>query len=142
MSDLDITLLILSEHDAFRRGFTEIDSLTDPTDLATKWRELSDSLEVHASGEEDVFYPQLLRRVDDSKEDTEDAIKDHNKIRDAVHADHPLHRPGEWGSGAGLPGTAAGLAAELHIQLDGKVGALQGPTQISQCSVSIRKGIG
>ncbi len=72
MADLDITLLILSEHDAFRRSFTDIDSLTDPTDLATKWRELSDSLEVHASGEEDVFYPQLLHRVDDSKEDTED----------------------------------------------------------------------
>jgi len=86
MADLDITLLILSEHDAFRRGFTDIDALTDPADLASKWRELSDSLEVHASGEEDVFYPQLLRRVEDSKEDTEDAVKDHNKIRDAVHA--------------------------------------------------------
>ncbi len=64
MADLDITLLILSEHDAFRRGFTDIDSLTDPADLATKWRELSDSLEVHASGEEDVFYPQLLHRFE------------------------------------------------------------------------------
>ncbi len=36
-------------------------------------------------------------------------------------------------SGAGLPGTAAGLAAELHIQLDGQVGALQGLSQVSQC---------
>ncbi len=98
MADLDITLLILSEHDAFRRGFTDIDSLTDPTDLASKWRELSDSLEVHASGEEDVFYPQLLHRVDDSMEDTEDAIKDHNKIRDAVHAvdKHPVGTDDWW----------------------------------------------
>ncbi len=86
MADLDITLLILSEHDAFRRAFTEIESLTDPAELSTKWRELSDALEVHASGEEEVFYPQLLRKVDDSEEDTEHAIKDHNKIRDTTQA--------------------------------------------------------
>ena len=44
---------------------------------------------MHAAGEEEVFYPQLLRKVDDSEEDTEHAIKDHNKIRDAVRATEP-----------------------------------------------------
>ncbi|MCU1674676.1 MAG: uncharacterized protein JWN77_2789 [Frankiales bacterium] len=86
MADLDITLLILSEHDAFRRAFTEIEALTDAADLERRWTELADQLEVHAAGEEEVFYPALLRKVDDSEEDTEHAIKDHNKIRDAVSA--------------------------------------------------------
>jgi len=86
VADFDITVLILSEHDLFRRSFTEIESLTDPAELASRWRELADQLEVHASGEEKVFYPQLLRKVDDAEEDTEHAIKDHNKIRDTTQA--------------------------------------------------------
>lgn len=98
MADFDITVLILSEHDAFRRAFTELESLTDPAQLALKWRELSDALEVHASGEEEVFYPQLLRKVDNSEQDTEHAIKDHNKIRDTTHAvdDHQVGTDAWW----------------------------------------------
>ncbi len=45
------------------------------------------------------------------------------------------HPPGGWvgGSSDGLPDAGAGLAAELHIQLDGQVGSLQGTAQVSQC---------
>ena len=86
MADFDIDVLILSEHDAFRRSFTELEQLTDPGELGARWRELADQLEVHASGEEEVFYPALLREVDDSEGDTEHAVKDHNEIRDAVRA--------------------------------------------------------
>ena len=86
MADLDITALILSEHKLFRRSFTEIDGLTDTAELERRWTELADQLEVHASGEEEVFYPKLLHEVDDSEGDTKHAVKDHNKIRDAVRA--------------------------------------------------------
>ena len=89
MADFDITTLILSEHEAFRRSFTEIEQLSegDPDDeLARRWRELSDALEVHAAGEETVFYPELLQDVDDSEADTEHAVKDHNEIREATQA--------------------------------------------------------
>ena len=98
MADFDITVLILSEHELFRRSFTEIESLTDRDELAKRWRQLSDQLEVHASGEEEVFYPQLLRKVDDSEGDTEHAIKDHNKIRDAARAvdDHEVGTEAWW----------------------------------------------
>jgi hypothetical protein len=89
VADFDITALILSEHDAFRRAFAEIDGLTDAAELRTRWQELADQLEVHAAGEEEVFYPELLRDVDESKGDTQHAIKDHNKIRDAVRAVEP-----------------------------------------------------
>jgi hypothetical protein len=67
VGDFDITTLILSEHEGFRRTFAEIEQLTDPEELARRWRELSASLEVHAAGEEAIFYPELLQDVDDSE---------------------------------------------------------------------------
>jgi len=86
MSDFDIAVLILSEHDAFRRSFVELEALSDPEQLRARWDELADQLEVHASGEEVVFYPELLQDVPDSEGDTKHAIHDHNEIRDAVRA--------------------------------------------------------
>ena len=98
MADFDITVLIRSEHDAFRRAFTEIESLSDPEELRTRWRELSDQLEVHAAGEEEVFYPALLKKVDDSEGDTEHAVKDHNEIREATRKvdDHEVGTDAWW----------------------------------------------
>jgi hypothetical protein len=98
VSDFDITTLILSEHDAFRRAFTEIEQLTDVAELTSRWSELADQLEVHAAGEEEVFYPVLLQDVDDSEGDTEHAVRDHNEIRDAVRAvgDHEVGSEPWW----------------------------------------------
>lgn len=84
MADFDIDVLIQSEHEAFRRSFTEIEQLTDPGDLGPRWQELADQLEVHASAEEVIFYPELLQEVDEVEGDTEHAVHDHNEIRDAV----------------------------------------------------------
>ncbi len=86
MADLDITLLILSEHELFRRAFIEIEQIDDAAHAHERWVELADQLEVHASGEEQIFYPALLKKVDDSEGDTEHAVKDHNEIRDAARA--------------------------------------------------------
>lgn len=86
MSDFDITVLILGEHDAFRRSFAELEQLSDPEQLGSRWKELADQLEVHASGEETIFYPGMLQDVPDSEADTKHAIRDHNEIRDAVRA--------------------------------------------------------
>lgn len=86
MADFDIDVLILSEHESFRRSLAEVEQLTDPEQLAARWQELADRLEVHASGEEVIFYPELLREVGDSEGDTEHAVKDHNEIREAVRA--------------------------------------------------------
>ena len=86
MADFDIATLILTEHDAFRRAFSQIEQLTDPGELGDRWRSLADQLEVHAAGEETVFYPELLRDVDDSQGETRHAVKDHNEIREATQA--------------------------------------------------------
>jgi hypothetical protein len=98
VSDVDITALILSEHEAFRRAFTRIEELSDAEELRPAWQELADQLEVHAAGEEAVFYPELLQDVDDSEDDTEHAVKDHNQIRDAVRsvAEHEVGTDAWW----------------------------------------------
>lgn len=85
----DIIDLILHEHREFRRAFAELDGLSDTAELGRRWQALADRLEVHASAEEEVFYPELLQDVDDSEGDTKHAIKDHNKIRDAARATGP-----------------------------------------------------
>ena len=68
MSDLDITGLVLAEHDRFRRQFTELMASRDDADqAATLWKELDDELEVHASAEEELLYPRLLAVGDDDR---------------------------------------------------------------------------
>lgn len=86
----DITVLILDEHEEFRRQFV---ALWDPRPagdaraVAEVWQPLADLLEVHASAEEEILYPVLLRRgSEEAPEETDDAIGDHNQIRDAIRA--------------------------------------------------------
>ncbi|WP_051342474.1 hemerythrin domain-containing protein [Pseudonocardia spinosispora] len=86
----DITQIILDDHERFRRAFARLDELqgaesAPARDLARVWGPLAALLDVHAIAEEEIFYPHLLRKGDDAKEETLDAIGDHNDIRDAVH---------------------------------------------------------
>jgi hypothetical protein len=99
----DITQLILDEHTWFREQFAALDYLQaqDPLDVAAVqrvWERLAAKLDVHAIAEERIFYPQLLRFGEDPREETLDAIGDHNDIRDAVHdaARHPLGTAAWW----------------------------------------------
>ena len=95
-----ITVMILSDHDDFRRHFRALNELSDRTELEIAWKPLADLLEVHAAAEEAVFYPALLKADDDAKHDTADAIKDHNKIRDAIKEarTHPAGSDAWWKS--------------------------------------------
>jgi hypothetical protein len=104
MSPDDITQLILDDHEHFRREFARLDELraarsTTSAELARVWGPLADLLDVHAAAEEEVFYPQLLRKGSDEAEDeTLDAIGDHNDIRDGVRdaARRPAGSPEWW----------------------------------------------
>jgi len=89
---MDITQLILDDHEQQRRMFAALDE-TDRDDqaaLAAVWNRLATFLEVHARAEEELFYPPLLELgdgatdADSAEEATEDAIGDHNSIRDAI----------------------------------------------------------
>ncbi len=88
---MDITDLILFQHHEQRRQFALLDELADePRALAAVWSRLAVLLEVHAAAEERYFYPRVLEvghgagGADSAEEETEDAIGDHNDIRDAV----------------------------------------------------------
>jgi hypothetical protein len=91
---MDITDLILEEHHEQRRLFLEIDDLAkgDKADLAAVWSRLHGLLDRHAEAEERFFYPELLKighgaaDSDSADDETRDAIKDHNDIRDHAAA--------------------------------------------------------
>jgi hemerythrin-like domain-containing protein len=91
---MDITQLILDEHHEQRRLFAILEQVDagDTRTLDLIWKRLASYLELHAAAEEKVFYPELLRvgrRAGDKdgvEEETLDAIKDHNELRDAVSA--------------------------------------------------------
>ena len=88
---MDITQLIADDHTEQRRLFAIIDQLSpnDREALKTVWSRLRGLLDTHARAEELHFYPELLklgRGADHESpdEETRDAIKDHNEIRDAA----------------------------------------------------------
>src|SRR6201990_3499927 len=99
----DITALILDDHAAFRRGFARLDDAEGEAPLAAVWAARALHLEIHAEAEERILYPHLLKQhSEEAEEETDDAIKDHNKIRDAIDAakEHEIGSEG-WGAGAG-----------------------------------------
>ncbi len=108
---MDITQLILDDHHEQRRLFAILEQIdrTDTHALGAMWTRLAAVLEVHAEAEEKLFYPVLLQLgkgagdKDNAEDETEDAISDHNDIRDAVAAvaDH------EVGSGGWYDAVAA-----------------------------------
>lgn len=89
---MDITEVILHQHMEQRRMFAMLEEWPkdDEEGLAAVWTRLAILLETHAEGEEQFFYPELLHRgegagdADDVEEETEDAVKDHNEIRDGI----------------------------------------------------------
>jgi hypothetical protein len=89
---VDITDVILRQHDEQRRMFAMLEEWPrdDREGLAAVWKRLEILLEVHAEAEERYFYPELLRLgtggadAESVDEEVEDAVKDHNEIRDAV----------------------------------------------------------
>lgn len=88
---MDITQLIADDHAEQRRLFALIEQIgpSDPRALTAVWSRLRALLDTHARAEELYFYPELLklgRGADGEKPDdeTRDAIKDHNEIRDTA----------------------------------------------------------
>lgn len=89
----DITALIMDDHEWFRRQFALLDDARGEEGLEAIWTPLAKKLDTHAEAEETIFYPVLLKLgQQDPAEETDDAIEDHNKIREAVAeaGQHPV----------------------------------------------------
>ena len=84
----DITALILEDHHRFRVGFARLDDAQSTAELEAIWTPLALYLEIHADAEEEILYPHLLGGAggEEAEEETEDVIRDHNKIRDGIAA--------------------------------------------------------
>ena len=117
---MDITQLILDEHHQQRQLFALIEQVdsTDVTSLTTLWRRLHALLDAHAEAEEQFFYPRLLQigaganDADSAPDETEDAIKDHNKIRDtAAEVDRHSVGSDDWFNALG----ACNVANSKHM---------------------------
>ncbi|EWT04142.1 cation-binding protein [Intrasporangium chromatireducens Q5-1] len=89
---MDITEIIQHQHHEQRRMFAMLEEYPrdDLEGLAALWKRLEILLETHAEAEERYYYPELLKLgsgaadAASAEEEVEDAIKDHNEIRDAV----------------------------------------------------------
>lgn len=125
---MDITELILTDHHEQRRMFAILDDVPgdDVAALGAVWRRLQILLEVHAEAEEELFYPHLLdvgtgaTDNDSASEETEDAISDHNEIRDGI-AEANRH---EVGSDAWWAGVASARKANSDHMGEEERGAL------------------
>lgn len=84
----DIVELIYEDHHWFRQHFFYLDTADTAEQLRAVWEPLATRLEIHADAEERIFYPSLLAagKAGDPREETEDAVGDHNEIRDAIRA--------------------------------------------------------
>lgn len=91
---MDICQLILDDHAEQRKLFALIDECK-PDDVAALdaiWGRLHALLDTHAEAEERYFYPSVVRRgtgagdAKDIRDEVEDAIDDHNDIRDTAKA--------------------------------------------------------
>ncbi|WP_436532421.1 hemerythrin domain-containing protein [Actinoplanes sp. HUAS TT8] len=96
----EITALIMEDHHTFRVGFARLDDAEDEEQLRALWEPLALHLDIHADAEEEILYPHLLTDSggEDAEEETDDAIRDHNKIRDGIveASKHPVGSKGWW----------------------------------------------
>ncbi|MFP5310859.1 MAG: hemerythrin domain-containing protein [Actinomycetes bacterium] len=103
---MDIVEVILYDHHEQRRRFALLDEMhgCEAPDLEAVWKQLRILLEVHAKAEEELFYPALMELgkgaggKDSAGDETEDAIHDHNEIRDAISevSRHPAGTQQWW----------------------------------------------
>ncbi len=91
---MDICQVIQAQHDEQRTIFAVLEEWPrdDTEGLGAVWERLAILLETHAEAEELHFYPELLALgtggadADSVDEEVEDAIGDHNSIRDGIRA--------------------------------------------------------
>ena len=55
-----------------------------PTTQTALYAQVKDALERHASAEEKVLYPRVRKEVPDGKEESKDAIEEHDQIRESL----------------------------------------------------------
>ena len=77
----DIIELVLQDHHAVGALFDKLQAATHAADQTSLFTQVKNALERHASAEEKVLYPRVRKQVADGKEESKDAIEEHDQIR-------------------------------------------------------------
>lgn len=80
----DIIELVLQDHLAVAALFDKLQAATGADDQTALFVQVKDALERHASAEEKVLYPRVRKEVPDGREESTDAIEEHDQIREAL----------------------------------------------------------
>ena len=80
----DIIELVLEDHQAVAALFDKLQAATSADDQTALYAQVKDALERHASAEEKVLYPRVRKEVPDGKEESKDAIEEHDQIRGSL----------------------------------------------------------
>jgi hemerythrin superfamily protein len=80
----DIIELVLRDHHAVAELFDKLQSANPADDQTDLLAQVRDALERHASAEEKVLYPRVRKEVPDGREDSKDAIEEHDQIRGSL----------------------------------------------------------
>jgi len=80
----DIIELVLQDHHAVAALFDKLQAATGADGKAALFAQVRDALERHASAEEKVLYPRVRKEVPDGREESKDAIEEHDQIRESL----------------------------------------------------------
>ena len=121
----DIIELVLEDHQAVAALFDKLQAATSADDQTALYAQAKDALERHASAEEKVLYPRVRKEVPEGKEESKDAIEEHDQIRESLKEveEH------DAGSRALHPGRCA---ARSHDQASRRCGGERAPSRLPQ----------
>lgn len=80
----DIIELVLHDHHAVAELFDKLQAATGADDQSALFAQVKDALERHASAEEKVLYPRVRKEAPDGREESKDAIEEHDQIRGSL----------------------------------------------------------
>ena len=80
----DIIELVLHDHHAVAQLFDKLQVATRAGDQSALFAQVKDALERHASAEEKVLYPRVRKEVPDGRDESKDAIEEHDQIRESL----------------------------------------------------------
>jgi hemerythrin superfamily protein len=80
----DIIELVLQDHHAVAALFDKLQAATHADDQTSLFTQVKDALERHASAEEKILYPRVRKEVPDGRDESKDAIEEHDQIRESL----------------------------------------------------------
>src|ERR1041385_5430912 len=83
---LRVTTILKKDHRVVSGLFWTLQQTTNPHIRKSIFSQIQNQIEMHAQAEEEIFYPAVRHlRISAAEQQTEDALREHQKIRDLCH---------------------------------------------------------